>query len=103
MAEDTSVYRLTLYVAGGSRATYATQNIRRFFEEVVQTPYELDIVDVLREPEKAEAAHVLATPTLVMKEPLPARRIVGDFSDPARLRVALGHLSAHATDSAGER
>ncbi|MFO7956413.1 MAG: circadian clock KaiB family protein [Candidatus Brocadiia bacterium] len=103
MAEDTFVYRLTLYVAGGGiRATHAARNIRRYFEEVVQTPYELDIVDVLQEPEKAEAAHILATPTLVIEEPSPARRVVGDFSDQTQLRGVLGASPAPTEGCARE-
>lgn len=50
----------------------------------------LEVVDVLRDPRRAEAAEVLATPVLIKSLPLPAQRLVGDFSSVDRLFSRLG-------------
>jgi circadian clock protein KaiB len=52
-------------------------------------PYDLDVIDVLERPQAAEDARILATPTLVKELPLPARRIIGDLSDIAKVLVGL--------------
>jgi circadian clock protein KaiB len=51
--------------------------------------HQLDIVDVLQNPQQAEDARVLATPTLVREMPLPVRVLVGDLSNLNRVREAL--------------
>ena len=52
--------------------------------------YILTIVDVAHEPERAEAARILTTPTLVKEAPGQARRVTGDLSDAERVFIALG-------------
>jgi circadian clock protein KaiB len=46
------------------------------------------VIDVLEDPEQAEAERVLATPTLIKQLPPPLRRVIGDLSD--RDKVFLG-------------
>jgi hypothetical protein len=41
------------------------------------------------DPEAAERARILATPTLVRSAPLPELRVTGDLSDPERVLIAL--------------
>jgi circadian clock protein KaiB len=43
--------------------------------------YTLEVVDVLEDSGAAVEEQILATPTLIRKEPLPERKLVGDFSD----------------------
>lgn len=43
----------------------------------------LEVVDVLAEPDKAEADRVLATPMLLRAEPSPRIRLIGGLHDPA--------------------
>lgn len=51
--------------------------------------FELEIVDVLRNPERAVQAGVMATPTLMRGVPPPPLRIVGDFTDKKKILAAL--------------
>jgi circadian clock protein KaiB len=51
--------------------------------------HQLDVVDVLQNPQQAEDARVLATPTLIREQPLPIRVLVGDLSNLDRVREAL--------------
>jgi len=82
-------YRLKLYVTGRTpRSQQAIDNLRRLLEEEFAERYELEIVDVLEDPQQAEAHKVLATPTLVRDLPPPVRRVIGDLSD--RHQVLLG-------------
>lgn len=41
----------------------------------------LEVIDVSREPQRAEDEHIIATPTLVRVMPEPKRRVVGDLND----------------------
>lgn len=85
-----ATYVLTLYVAGGSAASArARAAIERLCRELLDGRYRLEVVDVVRDPEAAEAARIVATPTLVREAPPPVRRIVGDLSDHARVLANL--------------
>jgi circadian clock protein KaiB len=83
--------RLKLFVAGNSpRSRHALENLHRLVESGLSGHCEIEIVDVLQDPEQAERERVLATPTLVREAPLPRRRIIGDLSDAAQvLRVVV--------------
>ncbi|MCK6555840.1 circadian clock KaiB family protein [Candidatus Binatia bacterium] len=82
---------LKLYVTGQSpRSEQAIADLKRLCERELTGRYELSIVDVLAQPQVAEAENVLATPTLVKELPPPNRRVVGDLSDLARVLAALG-------------
>jgi len=73
--------RLRLYVTGGTlRARQAAARVRALCDERLGRDYELVVVDVLDQPEAAEAARIVATPTLVREVPLPPRHIVGDLA-----------------------
>lgn len=75
-------YRLQLYVTGMSaRSTSAIANLGQICERHLKGAYEIEIVDVLEDPARADQAKILATPTLIKLWPLPERRIIGDLSD----------------------
>ncbi len=83
--------RLTLYVAGDSvRSQQAIANLRRIVGAGVEGGAEVSVVDVLLDPERAEAARILTTPTVVREAPAPARRVTGDLSDLRTVVAALG-------------
>ena len=73
-------YVFTLYVTGQTpRSRQAVANLRELCE-VLGGDCEYTVVDVLERPQLAEDDKILATPTLVRKQPLPMRRIIGDLS-----------------------
>lgn len=81
---------LTLYVAGPSpRSRAAESNLRALCRERLGERAELRVVDVVRDPEAAERARVLTTPTVVREHPAPPRRATGDLGDAARVLAAL--------------
>ncbi len=76
-----------LYVTGAtSRSSRAISNARRIFERDLQGRYDLEIIDIYLEPLKAREHQIVAAPTLVKLSPGPARRVIGDLSDEAKVR-----------------
>ena len=81
---------LTLYISGGTaRAEAAVANLRRICEQELHGEYQLEVIDVLQQPERAEDAKILATPTLIKELPPPLRRIIGDLSDKDKVLLGL--------------
>jgi circadian clock protein KaiB len=88
-----SEYLLKLYVTGQtSRSARAIANLRRICDAELGGRYELHVIDVLERPHLAEAAKVLATPTVVKELPEPVRRIIGDLSDSEKVLLGLDLL-----------
>jgi circadian clock protein KaiB len=98
-AEDfLNKYLLTLYVTGTSpRANVAIGNLQRICEQELQGQYELEIVDVLEHPQRAEDEKILATPTLIKQLPPPLRRVIGDLSDKDKVLLGLEVRSQPST------
>lgn len=89
-------YVLRLYVSGGSSSTERIlQNLHQLLERSLQHPYTLKVVDIHKHPEQAEADQIAATPTLIRVWPAPARRIVGDVDNLAKIMQTLVSLNSH--------
>jgi circadian clock protein KaiB len=84
-------FKFRLYVAGdGPHSTQAIANLRALCHERLPERYEIEIVDVLRDPQRALDDHVMLTPMLVKLSPVPIRRIVGSLSRLEPVLEALG-------------
>lgn len=99
VAHATVVYVLRLYITGFSpRSARAISNIRKICEEHLDGRYDLEIVDISRQPAQAQSEQILAAPTLIKKLPLPARRFIGDMSQSDRILFGLDlHEAAERT------
>ena len=83
-------WELTLFIAGRTvRSVRAIRSVRRLFPEQREQTLGLEVVDVLDEPDRAEEAGIVATPTLVRRSPTPERRVIGDLTDSERLADVL--------------
>lgn len=83
-------YQFRLYTAGPtSKSSRAVVNIRHLCEEHLKDRYELEVVDLLENPERALADQIVAAPTLVKTHPPPIRRFIGDLSETGRLLEGL--------------
>jgi circadian clock protein KaiB len=81
---------LTLYVTGTSpRAQVAIANLESICQQELAGQYDLEIVDVLEHPQRAEDEKILATPTLIKQLPPPLRRVIGDLSDKEKVLLGL--------------
>lgn len=82
--------RLKLYIAGSTaRSERAIHNLRRIGEEALGGVYEVEIIDVMNDPDAAEGDRILTTPTLIKEAPLPTRRVTGDLSDSEKVLYGL--------------
>lgn len=83
-------YLLRLFVTGATpRSVRAIRNIRAVCEEQLHGRYDLEVVDIYRNPEKAGPEQIVVAPTLVKALPLPVRRLIGDLTDKERVLVGL--------------
>ena len=81
-------HKLRLYVTGQSAYSQrAITNLKQLCETEIHE-YDIEVIDVLEDPQSAEDNKILATPTLVKDLPPPIRKVVGDLSD--RGQVLLG-------------
>jgi len=85
------VLSLRLYVAGdGPNSMEARANLATILENNPGTEYRLEVVDFLKEPQRALTDGVIVTPTLVRVAPPPARKIIGTLRESVIVLAALG-------------
>jgi circadian clock protein KaiB len=83
-------YQLRLYVAGQTpKSVLAFTNLKQICEEHLQGRYEIEIIDLLQNPQLARGDQILAVPTLVRRLPEPIKKIIGDLSNTERVLVGL--------------
>jgi circadian clock protein KaiB len=83
-------WELRLYVAGQTpKSLAAFGNLKKICEEHLAGQYQIEIIDLLKEPQLAADDQILAIPTLVRKLPEPLRKIIGDLSNTDRVLVGL--------------
>ncbi len=93
-------WALTLYVDGAAASSIrAIETVRRFCDEQLGGHVNLEVIDVHQQPALVVRDQVVAAPTLVRRFPGPPRRIVGDFSDAAWMRLRLDLGPAGVTDA----
>lgn len=89
MADDKPL-KLTLYVAGETpKSVAAIRNLKKLCEENMTGTYEIDVVDLRKEPNLAREHNIVAIPTLVRSLPVPVQKIIGDLSDREKVLVHL--------------
>lgn len=83
-------YNLHLYITGrSSHSLRALRNLKHVCNDELEGNFELEVIDVLEQPERAEQNKILTTPTLVKCSPAPQRKVVGDLTDCQKLLWAL--------------
>jgi circadian clock protein KaiB len=88
--DNTKAYVLRLYVAGQTpKSLLAIANLREICETHLQGRYEIEIIDLLENPQLAQGDQILALPTLVRRLPEPIKKIIGDLSNTERVLVGL--------------
>jgi len=84
------VWNLRLYVAGQSpKSIRAIANLKRLCEEHLKGRYQIELIDLRKNPQLARGDQIVAIPTLVRRLPLPLRTIFGDLSNSVQLLVGL--------------
>ena len=83
-------WQLRLYVAGQTpKSITALANLKRLCETHLAGRYEIEVIDLLKNPRLAAGDQILAVPTLVRKLPTPVKKIIGDLSNEVRVLVGL--------------
>ena len=83
-------YILRLYVTGSTgRSLRAVHNLKKLCEEYLSDDYDLEVIDIYKDPAAAREAQIIAAPTLVKKLPQPIRRLVGDLSNTQKVLIGL--------------
>ena len=82
---------LHLYVSGMSpKSMAAIENIKRLCDEYLQDAFELEIIDIYKNPESAAEHHIVFSPSLIKSLPLPKKTLIGTLSDTTKVIKALG-------------
>jgi circadian clock protein KaiB len=83
-------WALRLYVAGQTpKCMTAFANLKKICEQHLAGQYDIEVIDLLKDPKLARGDQILAIPTLVRKLPEPVRKIIGDLSNTERVLVGL--------------
>lgn len=83
-------WELRLYIAGQTpKSILALSNITKYCQEHLDGRYNIEVIDLLKNPQLAEGDQIFAIPTLVRKLPEPIRKIIGDLSNKEKVLVGL--------------
>ena len=89
-AQKPRAWKLRLYIAGmSSIAAAALDNLQAICEEHLGGTYQIEVIDLLKNPQLAAGDQIVAVPTLVRRLPTPVKKIIGDLSNTARVLVGL--------------
>ena len=87
---ESESWRLRLYVAGQTpRSLTAFANLKRLCEEHLPGRHQIEVVDLVKQPQLAQNDQIVALPTLVRKLPEPIKRVIGDLSNLEKVLVGL--------------
>ena len=82
---------LQLYVSGMSpRSMEAIENIRRICDQHLQGVFDLEVIDLYKNPEAASEQQIVFSPSLIKQLPLPKKTLIGTFSDTEKVIKGLG-------------
>ena len=83
-------WKMILYVAGQTpNCVKAFSNLKKICEEHLKGQYEIQVIDLMENPQLARGDQITAIPTLIRKLPPPIRKIVGNLSKTEQVLVGL--------------
>lgn len=90
-AEDSpQQYVLRLFVSGQTvRSSNAIRNLESICADELKGRYQLEVIDVLDDPDAADEAKIIVTPTLLKQLPPPIGQLIGDLSSREKVLVGL--------------
>jgi circadian clock protein KaiB len=72
-----------------AKSVAALTNLKKYCEIHLRGQYQIEVIDLLVQPQLAEGDQIFAIPTLVRKVPEPIRKIIGDLSNEEKVLVGL--------------
>jgi circadian clock protein KaiB len=80
--KESRKYILRLFVTGITpRSLEAIEMVRRLCEDNLKGHYELEVIDLYKEPQAARENQVVAAPTLIKLLPSPVRKFIGNITE----------------------
>jgi circadian clock protein KaiB len=88
--KESDKWILRLYVAGQTpKCIAAFANLKKICAEYLDGHYQIEIIDLLENPQLARGDQIIAIPTLVRNLPEPMRKIIGDLSNTEKVLIGL--------------
>jgi circadian clock protein KaiB len=88
-------FEFRLFIAdNAANSVQAVANLRAICKAHLPNMHQIEVIDVFAEPNRALSEKIFMTPTLIIMEPGPTRRLVGNLSETATVLQMLG-LEAH--------
>lgn len=85
---------LRLFITGATpNSIRAIENLKVICDAYLAENYELEIIDLYRDPSIAAREQLIALPMLIKKSPYPEKRLIGDLSDTQKVLKGLGLLT----------
>lgn len=82
---------LKLYVSGMSaKSMEAIENVEKLCNEYLKDGFELEIIDLYKNPDVASEQQIVFSPSLIKQMPLPKKTLIGTFSDKEKVIKGLG-------------
>jgi circadian clock protein KaiB len=82
---------LRLYITGMSEnSVRAIHNITQLCHGYLKERFDLEVVDIYKNPSVAEEQKIIFSPSLVRQHPLPKKTFIGDLSDAKKVILGLG-------------
>ena len=82
---------LKLYVSGMSpKSLEAIQNIKQLCDTYLKDAFELEIIDIYKNPELASEQSIVFSPSLIKQLPLPKKVLIGTLKNSEKVITALG-------------
>ncbi len=85
-----SNFKFELYISGDAPANaQVITDLKDILDLHLNNRYELEIIDVLIDAERAKQAHIITQPTLIKISPEPVCRLIGGLSIKSRVLAGL--------------
>lgn len=96
-------YNLRLYVAGQTpKSVAAIANLKKLCDRHLAGRYNVQVIDLMKDPALAQRDQIVAIPTLIRQLPEPMKRVIGDLSNSERVLVGLDIEPAAAPGTSKE-
>lgn len=95
--DASTTWLLRLYVAGQTAKSIAAfTNLKKICETHLKGLYQIEVVDLLVNPQLAKGDQIIAVPTLVRQLPPPVKKIIGDLAKAERVLIGLDLKSGNS-------
>ena len=83
-------FMLRIYVAGETeKSKRAIEKLKELCEEHLKGKYEIEVIDLMKNPQLAAGDQIFAIPTVVRKLPTPIKKLIGDLTATEKVLVGL--------------